>query len=175
MNEPPTPAFALQMPCTTNVIESPQSGVQKRTYNVTRWRTGDIVEPWVASAWLLTEQHFRTNDYPIRRYCEAIPSAISGSQCKPSNSNDQQRFGCAQVSLDRLPANSSPAMNENSGGDPSRPPTRIVDERSSQLDADRMKRSRWYRRCPRFPFREPAPLPHSEPYLSSRDYRRRFR
>jgi putative transposase len=44
---------------TTNVIESPQSGVQKRTHNVTRWRTGEMVERWVASAWLLTEQHFR--------------------------------------------------------------------------------------------------------------------
>ena len=44
---------------TTNVIESPQSGVQKRTHNVTRWRTGDMVERWVASAWLLTEKHFR--------------------------------------------------------------------------------------------------------------------
>lgn len=44
---------------TTNVIESPQSGVQERTHNVTRWRTGDMVEHWVASAWLLTEKHFR--------------------------------------------------------------------------------------------------------------------
>jgi transposase-like protein len=44
---------------TTNVIESPQSGVQKRTHNVTRWRTGDMVERWVAAAWLLTEKHFR--------------------------------------------------------------------------------------------------------------------
>ena len=44
---------------TTNVIESPQSGVQKRTHNVTRWRTGEMVERWVASAWLLTEKHFR--------------------------------------------------------------------------------------------------------------------
>ncbi len=44
---------------TTNVIESPQSGVQKRTNNVTRWRTADMVERWVASAWLLTEKHFR--------------------------------------------------------------------------------------------------------------------
>jgi len=26
---------------------------------VTRWRTGDMVERWVASAWLLTEKHFR--------------------------------------------------------------------------------------------------------------------
>ena len=44
---------------TTNVIESPQSGVQKRTNNVTRWRDADMVERWVASAWLLTEKHFR--------------------------------------------------------------------------------------------------------------------
>jgi len=44
---------------TTNVIESPQSGVQKRTHNVTRWRDAAMVERWVASAWLLTEKHFR--------------------------------------------------------------------------------------------------------------------
>ena len=47
---------------TTNVIESPQSGVQKRTANVTRWRDADMVERWVASAWLLTEKHFRKID-----------------------------------------------------------------------------------------------------------------
>jgi len=44
---------------TTNVIESPQSGVQKRTHNVTRWRDANMVERWAASAWLLTEKHFR--------------------------------------------------------------------------------------------------------------------
>ena len=44
---------------TTNVIESPQSGVQKRTNNVTRWRDAGMVERWVASSWLLTEEHFR--------------------------------------------------------------------------------------------------------------------
>lgn len=44
---------------TTNVIESPHSGVQKRTNNVTRWRDAAMVERWVASAWLLTEKHFR--------------------------------------------------------------------------------------------------------------------
>jgi transposase-like protein len=44
---------------TTNVIESPQSGVQKRTHNVTRWRDASMVERWAASAWLLTEKHFR--------------------------------------------------------------------------------------------------------------------
>lgn len=44
---------------TTNVIESPQGGVQKRTGNVTRWRDSAMVKRWVASAWLLTEKHFR--------------------------------------------------------------------------------------------------------------------
>lgn len=43
----------------TNVIESPQAGVRKRTNNVTRWREAAMVERWVASAWLLTEKHFR--------------------------------------------------------------------------------------------------------------------
>ena len=47
---------------TTNVIESPQSGVERRTHNVTRWRDADMVERWVASAWLLTEKHFRRID-----------------------------------------------------------------------------------------------------------------
>lgn len=47
---------------TTNVIESPQGGVARRTGNVTRWRDQDMVERWVASAWLLTEKHFRKID-----------------------------------------------------------------------------------------------------------------
>ena len=47
---------------TTNIIESPQGGVARRTDNVTRWRDADMVQRWVASAWLLTEQHFRKID-----------------------------------------------------------------------------------------------------------------
>jgi putative transposase len=47
---------------TTNVIESPQGGVARRTGNVTRWRDQEMVERWVASAWLLTERHFRKLD-----------------------------------------------------------------------------------------------------------------
>jgi putative transposase len=48
-------------PClaTTNIIESPQGGVQARTGNVTRWRDAGMAERWVASAWLLTERSFR--------------------------------------------------------------------------------------------------------------------
>jgi putative transposase len=44
---------------TTNIIESPHSGVENRTHKVTRWRSQEMVERWVASAWLLTERHFR--------------------------------------------------------------------------------------------------------------------
>jgi len=44
---------------TTNLIESPQGGVARRTSNVTRWRDADMVQRWVASAWLLTQTHFR--------------------------------------------------------------------------------------------------------------------
>lgn len=47
---------------TTNLIESPHSGIRKRTRNVCRWRDVDMVERWVASAWLLTEKHFRRVD-----------------------------------------------------------------------------------------------------------------
>jgi len=47
---------------TTNLIESPHSGIRKRTHNVCRWRDADMVERWVASAWLLTEKHFRRVD-----------------------------------------------------------------------------------------------------------------
>jgi transposase-like protein len=47
---------------TTNLIESPHSGVRRRTHNVSRWRDAAMVERWVASAWLLTEQHFRRID-----------------------------------------------------------------------------------------------------------------
>ena len=46
----------------TNVIESPHSGTRKRTRNVCRWRYADMVERWVASAWLFTEKHFRRLD-----------------------------------------------------------------------------------------------------------------
>ncbi len=44
---------------TTNLIESPQSGVRKRTGNVCRWRDGEMVLRWVAGAYRLTEKNFR--------------------------------------------------------------------------------------------------------------------
>jgi transposase-like protein len=44
---------------TTNVIESPHSGVRMRTRRVCRWRDGAMVKRWMASAFLATEKNFR--------------------------------------------------------------------------------------------------------------------
>jgi putative transposase len=66
---------------TTNVIESPQSGVRRRTHNVSRWRDADMVERWVASAWLLTEKHFRRIDGHADLWALV---AILGRESQPS-------------------------------------------------------------------------------------------
>jgi transposase-like protein len=44
---------------TTNLIESPGSGVRLRTRRVCRWRDGMMVLRWAASAYLATENSFR--------------------------------------------------------------------------------------------------------------------
>ena len=44
---------------TTNVIESPPSGVRLRSRKICRWRDGQMVLRWAAAAWLLTEKNFR--------------------------------------------------------------------------------------------------------------------
>ncbi len=44
---------------TTNLIESPQSGVRMRTRRVCRWRDAAMIERWVAAAFLATEKNFR--------------------------------------------------------------------------------------------------------------------
>lgn len=56
------PASLHKCLATTNLIESPHSGVRRRTHNVSRWRDSAMVERWAASAWLLTEKHFRRID-----------------------------------------------------------------------------------------------------------------
>ncbi len=43
----------------TNVIESPHSGVRLRTRKVCRWRDGQMAMRWAAAALLMTEQNFR--------------------------------------------------------------------------------------------------------------------
>lgn len=45
--------------CSTNVIESPHSGVRLRTRRVCRWRDGQMVLRWAAAALLMTEANFR--------------------------------------------------------------------------------------------------------------------
>jgi hypothetical protein len=55
----PLPPSLYKCLGTTHVIESPQSGIQKRAHNATHWSTGDVFERGVASAWLPTEKHFR--------------------------------------------------------------------------------------------------------------------
>lgn len=44
---------------TTNIIESPNSGVRYRTNRVCRWRDGKMIMRWAASAFLDTERSFR--------------------------------------------------------------------------------------------------------------------
>jgi len=56
------PASLHKCLATTNLIESPHSGVRKRTRNVCRWRDADMAERCAAAAWLLTEKHFRRID-----------------------------------------------------------------------------------------------------------------
>jgi len=43
----------------TNLIESPHSGVRLRTRRICRWRDGRMVLRWAASAFLMTEKNFR--------------------------------------------------------------------------------------------------------------------
>ncbi|MBI1954845.1 MAG: transposase, partial [Acidobacteria bacterium] len=43
----------------TNLIESPHSGVRLRTRRICRWRDGNMVLRWAAAALLMTEQNFR--------------------------------------------------------------------------------------------------------------------
>jgi putative transposase len=45
--------------CTTNLIENPHAGVRLRTRRVGRWRDGQMVLRWAASAFLATEKQFR--------------------------------------------------------------------------------------------------------------------
>jgi putative transposase len=45
--------------CSTNIIESPHSGVRLRTRRICRWREGRMVLRWAAAAFLITEKNFR--------------------------------------------------------------------------------------------------------------------
>jgi len=60
VHDPPAGATAepASLPGDDHLIESPQSGVRKRTGNVCRWREEGMVMRWVAGAYLLTEKNF---------------------------------------------------------------------------------------------------------------------
>lgn len=45
--------------CTTNIIESPHSGVRLRTRRVCHWQDGQMVLRWATAAFLETEKHFQ--------------------------------------------------------------------------------------------------------------------
>jgi putative transposase len=45
--------------CTTNIIESPHSGVRGRTRRVSNWRDGKMVLRWATAAFVETEKHFK--------------------------------------------------------------------------------------------------------------------
>ena len=45
--------------CTTNIIESPHSGVRMRTRRVCNWQDGQMVRRWATAAFLETEKHFQ--------------------------------------------------------------------------------------------------------------------
>jgi putative transposase len=45
--------------CTTNIIESPHSGVRMRTRRVSNWNGGRMVLRWATAAFLETEKHFK--------------------------------------------------------------------------------------------------------------------
>jgi transposase-like protein len=73
---------------TTNIIESPQGGVERRTHKVTRWRDAEMVQRWVASAWVLTERHFRRIDGHGDLWALA---AILGREAKSTTQPSQEK------------------------------------------------------------------------------------
>lgn len=59
LNRLGVPASLHRCLATTNLIESPQSGVRMRTRRICRWRDGAMVQRWVAASFLATEKSFR--------------------------------------------------------------------------------------------------------------------
>lgn len=53
------PPSLMRCLSSTNIIESPHSGVRLRTRRICRWRDGRMVLRWAAAAFLMTEKNFR--------------------------------------------------------------------------------------------------------------------
>ncbi len=52
------PPTLMRCLATTNIIESPHSGVRIQTRRVTHWQNGKMVLRWMASAFIRTEKRF---------------------------------------------------------------------------------------------------------------------
>ena len=53
------PAQLRRCLASTNIIESPNAGIREKTERVTRWRDGQMVLRWTASALLTLEKRMR--------------------------------------------------------------------------------------------------------------------
>jgi transposase-like protein len=53
------PPSLMRCLASTNIIESPHSGVRLRTRRICRWRDGRMALRWAAAAFLITEKNFR--------------------------------------------------------------------------------------------------------------------
>jgi len=53
------PAALRRCLCTTNLIDSTDSGVRQRTRRVTNWQSGSMVLRWAAAGFVETEKHYR--------------------------------------------------------------------------------------------------------------------
>jgi hypothetical protein len=73
---------------TTNVIDGPQSEVKRRTHKITRWRDSNMVQRWVASAWLITEKRSRRIDGHANLWALA---AILGRESKSTTQSSKQK------------------------------------------------------------------------------------
>jgi len=65
-----------------------EASVERRTHKVTRWRDVDMVQRWVASAWLLTEKHFRRINGHGNLWALA---AILGRQVESTNQTSTEK------------------------------------------------------------------------------------
>ncbi len=59
VNDMGLPKPLLRCLSTTNIIESPHSGVRMRTRRVSNWQDGNMVMRWAVAGFLVTEQNFQ--------------------------------------------------------------------------------------------------------------------
>ena len=68
----------VQTTGTTSIIENLNSGVERYTRDVKRWRGGQMIQRWVASALLEAERRFRrVRGYRDMRHLIAVLDALA--------------------------------------------------------------------------------------------------